>query len=324
VTTAQAYALIKDSAPYKAGGTIEAAWIRWRAWNPGEATKLLAYLDARVRGQQVTPPKLATKFGLGALALAAGSEPQPEPPPVTRTVRDRKGALAQSVGSLSPDLVAGAGITGVAAQITSVGSDNERTAENVVQLDRQAGRFPGCTILGWGTHGSDPATGYKSDPEAEAAFVARRIIVHRLPAYAADTERHHLFAERDHTDIFLGALKPRVPAFVQLAVVTFAYSPNSPGQLYASNIEACEKHGVTFIGETYGKGPGADRSWGIAEVVRYMLRDGARNPLRLAIGDKDLASDCIELRGLSGVSGVWAFVPEQAGEAILELAKVAL
>jgi hypothetical protein len=214
-------------------------------------------------------------------------------------------------------------ITAVAAQITSIGKDNAATADNVAQLDLQAGRFPGCTILGWGTHGSDPATGYVSDPVAEAQFAAARIVKHRLPAYAADTERHHLFGTRDHTDVFLGTLKSLVPATTQLAVVTFAFSPDSPGQLYASNVEAVAKHGATFLGETYGRGPGADRSWGVVEVIDYMLREGAKPPLRLAVGDKDLAADVFDLvERRSQVSGVWAYCPEQSGMAILELAKL--
>jgi hypothetical protein len=242
--------------------------------------------------------------------------PGPVPPPVvTATIPSAfrgKGALSVNVGALAGEAVQRAGIIRLAVQITSLEGDNDSTRENRAAIASLPGRFPGVLLGGWGTHGGDPAV--------EARNVYDRIRSGGLQFYVADTERHKLRAEQFKTEQLLFNLRTYLGRDFPIACVTFGWSQFSQGQSNEVNYAAMIKYGATYMPEAYDEG---GRSIGINNLVSYLKREAVMPPYVVAIGDKSVESDVIEMEGVvaSSLMGVWAYAPEQSDQ-LAELRRI--
>jgi hypothetical protein len=270
MTQAQAFALIKDSAPYKAAGNLEGAYIRWRAANPGEATRLSAYLDARIRGQNPATPALATKFGLGVLGLLGeATEPQPEPPPSppVSTFWDQHFAIVITAGNIDPQLLWDAGVRAVAFDVT---------AANTVEA-QSAGwaRF----VRGWFfITRATTAAGLIE----EAIDFSQRLNASAIDFAVVDTENLKAdFPNQERFELqrlFYAALRARTAKL--LANITYGWHQDGS----VVNYQALADNRIEPWWEAYN---GDEASWNTAAVTAKLNAQGF-NPARICLGDKRL------------------------------------
>jgi hypothetical protein len=274
MTAAQAFALIKDSAPYKAGGNIEAAWIRWRAANPGEATKLLAYLDARVRGQNPAPPKLATKFGAGALAVLLKAtdlvvEPQPEPPPSppAPSFWDQHFAIVITAGNADPFTLWASGVRAVAF---ADNPENRVLAQHASWAVFKRGLFV-VTRATTDAGLKDEATSFAFAHQPPVEFMV--VDTENLKADAPNQDRFAL------QQVFYDELRRLAPAKL-IANITYGWHQDAT----VVNREALTANNIADWWEAYD---GDAASWDTRAVTEKLNAQGHK-PARICLGDKRL------------------------------------
>jgi hypothetical protein len=271
MTAAQAYALIKDSAPYKAGGNIETAYTRWRAANPGEATNLLAYIDAKVRGQNPRPPLLSTKFGLGVLGLLAATgepEPRPEPPPLPApSFWDQHFAIVITAGNADPFTLWASGVRAVAF---ADNPENRVLAQHASWAVFKRGLF----VV---TRGTTEAT-----LKGEATGFA---FAHQPPVefMVVDTENLKADAPNQHyfqlQQVFYDELRRLAPAKL-IANITYGWHQDST----VVNRKALTDNNIEPWWEAYD---GDEASWNVRAVTEKLNAQGHK-PARICLGDKRL------------------------------------
>jgi len=218
-----------------------------------------------------------------------------EPPVPTRPIR-KKGAIVINAGNCSPDLLRQAGITHVAVE------DTDANVRDVL-----TGRYNDF-VVGWfvvsrGNDGDTIAGNLSGDPV-------------RFSFAIIDTESHKtdMGGQLAWTETLYAALRLGFGATFPLYNITFGIHQNPT----VVNHDAFRKHNVTPIWETYD---GAGQTLGVARTVSKANAEGW-TPAHVCLGDKSLAVECAEAKALSGLGDVWCWAPEQAGAAILELAKV--
>jgi hypothetical protein len=304
VTDDEAYKLIDESTPYQASGEeMAGAMDRWSAANPGELAQWLRYTQ-----KFSAPPVLKTKFGRGITALwenrLAKLSPTPE---IARTYFAAKGVFLQYLSAMPSMRLENAGFTHAAVQITSRGADNQATLSNMAEFNRYGAHsiYPGIQTGGWGTHSLNPVQ--------ESEFVARRVSEHGLKFYIADTEFHWLNGQPGLTATLLTELRrsDRLGKDFPIAAVSFGYSKFAQGQVQNSNYPAMIRAGVDFIPEAYDE---KGYTYGLQAVYDYLVRDGVRPPVLMAVGTYSLPADQPQLQELVSagkLNGYWVWVAEQ-------------
>lgn len=301
MTTAEALALIRDSAPYKsAGGDLADTWTRWHAANPNEASSLRAFVNDRVAGRPTTAPVLATKFGRGWVALTENAlgVPGPQPQPVTKPLA---GAMVVNAGNCSTDLLRQAGIKLVAPEITDANMSDLATAR--WDPFERGGFFV-----------SRPASQPIADEASACIAAARR---HGLGFLVIDTESHKadMGGKLEWTEDLFAELRRQLAAAFVLYNVTFGIH-SSPAVV---NHEAFRRHKVIPIWEAYD---GAGATLGVNPTAQKAVAEGW-SPPHIAIGDKSIPVDANSLRSpLVPLGGTWLWAPEQAGDSVLALTTV--
>jgi hypothetical protein len=275
MTTDEALALIRESTPYKTeNGQLVAAWTRWARNNPGEATKLDAFV-----ADAAPPPQLETKFGKGWVALIGNEATQPEPEPV-RTLM--KGAIVVIAGNMNVDLLRQAGVTHVAVELT---------AENGV--DFATSRWDGFQ-RGWFivSRGNDGDT------------IAKSLAAAALGTFAiVDTESHKtdIGGSRAWTDTLYAAVRSKLGQNWPLYNITFGVN-SSPEVV---NHIAFRRWNVAPIWEAYGS---EGSTYGVDRTAEKAALEGWVRP-HIALGDKSLVRDVVDLKAGAALAlgGVWLY-----------------
>ena len=224
--------------------------------------------------------------------LIARSTSSTTPPVPIRPARI-KGAIIVNAGNCSPDLLRQAGITHVAVEHNVANAADFRTS-------RWDGFQKGWFLVSRGDDGLELAYATPLD----SAFIV------------IDTESHKvdMGGSLAWTERLYAAFRVRFGQSTQLYNITFGIH-SSPAVVHH---EALRTHNVKAIWESYG---GDGSTLGVAQTVAKANAEGW-SPAHIAFGDKSLAVEVAEARVLSGLGDVWCWGPEQAGETILELAKL--
>lgn len=282
MTTADALALIRLSAPYLAGGgRLDAAFALWTAANPGEASKLNSFV-----ADATPPPQLATKFGRGWVTLIGNGVTQPMPEPMRKLV---KGAIVVTAGNMNVDLLREAGITHVAVELTNANGVDFGTA-------RWQGFTKGWFIVSRGNDGDTLANAVR------LANLANPDITFTVP----DVESHKtdMGGSLAWTDTLNAALRSKLGAAHQLYNITFGIH-SSP---VVVNHTAWRRWNVTPIFEAYDD---AGSTYGVDRTAEKAELEGWTRP-HVALGDKTLVRDVVDLKAgaVIGLGGVWLWAAD--------------
>lgn len=285
--SAEAWKLIRESAHYRRAGTIDSAFIRYRGANPGETAKLLAYMDALIRGQSPSPPQLATLFGRGFAQLLASTSaapsPQPEPEPIIRRIN---GAFLDTAGDADPALLLSRGITHVAVEMTA------ENFEDFKPGNRSAGkRWHGFQAFG----GLYMSRGAPSEEEMDE--VADACHENLFSFLCCDTESHKtdMGGSLLWTSSLYHGLRHRLGPSFPIRNVTFGRD-QSPAVF---NHAALRSFGIAADWETYD---GNGFTQGVAQTVAKIWTEGWK-PVNVVLGTKSLHSEIPEAKRLRNSEG---------------------
>lgn len=302
--------LLKSSNPYKlSGGNLEAGWVRYKKSNPGEHSRLVAYLSTCVTASpnHEAPNRPAqdfvTSWAQGWAFIAEGGLPFREAPPVQKLV---VGAILVTAGNMPVEWLDRVEFTHVCTEVS---------ANNLAELsiDAKWGHFiRGGFYVSRGLIEADKAAiaAILDDPQNDF-----------LEFFVVDTEalKDDQFpgdgmAAQDGLFGWLGSevANPYNITFVRHQDATVV------------NHQSMKDHDIEYLGEAYlGGGPNNPDGWtdDVAFCVAKMQALGWEFP-HVCLGDKGLTDQVVEVTSSlvrqGEVGGVWFWAPEQTDGEILK------
>lgn len=224
-------------------------------------------------------------FALKRLIDAKNALAPPAPPPPAPRIR---GAMVVTAGNIDPRLLKGAGVSHVAVELTGA---------NLSEL------------AAWNGYGFTKGGLFISrGPDAVNEAVHVSTILRDNPWLSfvvIDTECHKvgMGGERVWTENLYRELRARAPLPFPILNITFGVDAHVDD---AVNHTALRAHSIGAIWEAYD---GSGATLGV-KTIRDKAIAGGWVPPHIALGDKSLVADCIELVATPGVGDVWLWAPD--------------